>query len=81
MLDFVAKPGVQKLAGALESDLRESEAAMLFLHEVVVSVLDDFTGLGPLCESVSSGLEAVVRTNVRLTEVFYYKRTDSSYKN
>ena len=71
---------MQKLAGALQGDLRESEASMLFLHEVAVSVLDDFTGLGPLCESVSSGLEAVVRTNVRLTEVFYYKRTDSSYK-
>ena len=67
MLEFVAQPGMQKLAGALESDLRELEPAMLFLHEVLVSVLRDFAGLKPLCEAVSSGLEAVVRTNVRLT--------------
>ena len=51
MLDFVGQAGVQKLAGALQSNVRESEAATLFLHEVAVSVLDDFTGLGPLCES------------------------------
>ena len=81
MIDFVGQPGVQKLAGAIQSNVRDSEPATLFLHEVAVSALDYFTGLGPLCESVSSGLEAVVRTNVRLTEVFYYKRTDSSYKN
>lgn len=64
MLDFVGQPGVQKLAGAIQDNVRDSEPATLFLHEVAVSALDDFTGLGPLCESVSSGLEAVVRTDI-----------------
>ena len=67
MLEFVAQRGVEKLAGALKSNLRDSEPAMLFLHEVLVAVLPGFTGSGPLCEAASSGLEAVVRTNVRLT--------------
>ena len=67
MLEFAAQSGVEKLAGALKSNLRDSEPATLFLHEVLVAVLPGFTGSGPLCEAVSSGLEAAVRTNVRST--------------
>ncbi len=80
MREFVNQPAVSKLAKGLVNGMRESEAAASFAFECMASAVPDFSGTIAMHKAVSPGCEAVARTNVRLTLVFYYHRSDCSYK-
>ena len=80
MREFVNQIAVSKLAKGLVSGMQETEAAASFAHECMASAVPDFSGTIAMHKAVSPGCEAVERTNVRLTLVFYYHRSDCSYK-
>ena len=80
MREFVDQTPVLKLAKGLVNGMRESEAAASFAHECMASAVPGFSGAKAMHKAVSPGCEAVARTNVRLTLVFYYHRSDCSYK-
>lgn len=80
MGEFVNQTPVSKLAKGLVNGMRESEAATSLAHECMASAVPDFSGAIAMHRAVSPGCEALARTNVRLTLVFYYHRSDCSYK-
>ncbi len=68
---FVKQKAVIKLSEGLVNGMREDEATVSFVHECMASAVPGFSGVTPMHKEVSPGCEAISRTNVRLTLVFY----------
>ena len=71
MQEFVKQKAVIELSQGLVNGMREEEATVSFAHECMASAVPGFSGVTPMHKELSAGCEAISRTNVRLTLVFF----------